>query len=50
MVMVEPNMLSLLEYFMVEYSHNAQISCMNGLWLSIEEVYSLYLNVYGFLA
>ena len=52
MVMVEPreNMLSLLECFMVEYPHNAQISCMNGLWLSIEEVYSLYLNVYGFLA
>ena len=50
--MVEPraNMLSLLECFMVEYPHNAQISCMNGLWLSIEEVYSLYLNVYEFLA
>ena len=23
---------------------------MNGLWLTIKEVYSLYLNVYGFLA
>ena len=46
MVMVEPraNMLSLLECFMVEYPHNAQISYMNGLGLSIEEVYSLLLE------
>ena len=50
--MVEPraNMLSLLECFMVEYPHNAQISYMNGLGLSIEEVYSLHMNVYGFIA
>ena len=49
MVMVEPraNMLSLLECFMVEYPHNAQISIMNGLGFSIEEVYSLLLECLG---
>ena len=37
-------MLSLLECFMVEYPYNAQISYMNGLGLSKEEVYSLLLE------
>ena len=47
MVVPRENILSLLECFMFEYPHNAQISYMNGLGLSIEEVYSLLLECLG---